>query len=60
MFGPGDGLGSGSYVLSWEGAGATNSTMAYTIEFVVVPAPSAAALAAIGIGGVIIRRRRRD
>lgn len=57
-YGPADGLGGGSYVLSWENLGQVGSNMTYTMDLVVVPAPGAAGAAVIA--GLAGNRRRRS
>jgi hypothetical protein len=60
IYGPADGLGGGSYVLSWENLGLVGSTMTYTMDLVVVPAPGAAGAAvAAAFAGTWRRRRSR-
>lgn len=58
LFAPGGGpLGPGAYLLSWDNA-TFNTTMTYTLDVVVVPAPGAA-MAACVAGAWAARRRRR-
>lgn len=60
LYGPADGLSGGSYVLSWENLGLVGSTMTYTMDLVVVPAPGAGGLAAlVAVVGTCRRRRSR-
>lgn len=57
LYGPAEGFDPGAYVFSWENA-ASGTTMNYTIDFVIVPAPGAT-------GGILVaaalacRPRRR-
>lgn len=57
IFGPADGFDPGAYVFSWENA-VSGTTMNYTVDFVVVPAPAPCTLLA-GAALLATRRRRR-
>lgn len=62
QFGVSDGLGAGSYVLSFENGATSTSAMGYGIDIVIEPVPTPGAGAAAvcaGLAGAALKRRRR-